>query len=155
VAAYSRSEQEISEGNYFKFTFVRSPFARFASFYKDKILKWDDNLGKKLSSDGIYRGMGVPELLTVLENIGPDNFEIHLRPMYKTIYDQAGRNRVDFVGRLEFIEKDFCYVREMTGFSGDLPRLNRSNTQIDDYLDSHAKRRLRKIYQEDFEIFQY
>lgn len=97
---------------YFKFSFVRNPWARLVSEYRYRVYgrHWD--------------------FKTFLFNHFPraawsDKY-CHVLPQYDFLYDKRGHRLVDFVGRMETLQKDFCHACEHIGI--DPPALPRKNT---------------------------
>ena len=83
--------------DYFKFTFVRNPWSRLVSEYRYR------DYHKKMSfRDFVFNGL--PE-----ESSYTDAYR-HIVPQYDFLYDSAGNQLVDFVGKFETIQKDFDQV---------------------------------------------
>lgn len=90
--------------SYYKFSFVRNPWARIVSEYK-------------------YRGHArkydfKTYLFKHLPKPGFTDMYTHIIPQYEFLYDEDGKLLVDFVGRFENLQKDFDAVCDKIG----LPR---------------------------------
>ncbi|PLW94461.1 MAG: hypothetical protein C0592_02705 [Marinilabiliales bacterium] len=131
---------------YFKFAFVRHPEARFISVWKDKILrqnyfvfpesKWEDM--KELDN-----------FLSWVETLNINKCDEHLRAQNALI----DLNHVDFVGRLENLNRDFEYLASKIGVSStELEHLNKT-PEKELELTTEQKQRIFNIYRKDFEVF--
>ena len=79
--------------SYFKFAFVRNPFARLVSEYRYRLLarKYDFNTW----------------VMNELPRPAWNDQYCHILPQYDFVYDDDGRLVVDFVGRFEHLSRDF------------------------------------------------
>lgn len=158
--------------SFFSFAFVRHPYERAVSTYtffrkmlaEDRalhpLLKWLNRFRKK----SIFSW----EIITaILETKSFSEFIRHpgfvsapaARPQYRWIYDDNGKKLVDFIGRMERIDQDFDHLIRKIGYKNiNLERKNVSNTtkkysqycyKEDDLVY------LYKLYQKDFDLFQY
>jgi len=132
--------------SYFKFTFVRNPWARVFSWYKNVMR--DEHHQKKL---GIKQQLGLCEFL--------DNYSEQwaLKPQLYWIKDIDGKIPLDFIGRFENLQKDFEYVAEKLGLEdAGLPHLLAGNTPpYVDYYDEHSRKLVAKKYSEEIKLFGY
>jgi hypothetical protein len=104
--------------NYFTFSFVRNPWDRLVSefryrrydekyTFKEFVIRW---LPNKDSYSDAYR---------------------HIIPQYRFLYDDAGNQLVDFVGRFEKLQSDFDYVCSKLDITNSLlPHVNSSRRNI-------------------------
>ncbi|MBU3023748.1 sulfotransferase family protein [Aestuariibacter sp. A3R04] len=147
---------------FFKFSFVRNPWARIVSEYNYR------NYHKRMSfRNFVTRGM--PE-----KSDYSDSYR-HLMPQYDFLHDEAGNLLVDFVGRFENLQTDFDYVCSQLGF-GDtkLPHVNSSKNQsllqkisifmskeskkrkhYSEYYDDVTRKIVQKMYSKDIDTFGY
>lgn len=102
---------------YFKFAFVRNPWSRLVSEYRYR------SYGQRYSFSEFVRD-GLPE---------PDDYtdaHRHIVPQVSYLYDESGKQLVDFVGRFERLQADFDKICERIGFEESvLPRRNVSGGQ--------------------------
>ena len=101
--------------SYFKFAFVRNPFARLVSEYRYRLLasKYDFNTW----------------VTKELPRPGWNDQYCHILPQYDFLYDDAGSLLVDFVGRFENLRCDFEQVcQKLNVPCGALPRTNSSRS---------------------------
>lgn len=142
--------------DYFVFGFVRNPWDRLVSEYR-------------------YRGYPYPFRDFVLAKFpGPadDNYRTgvggyrHVLPQSDFLFDAAGNQLVDFIGRFENLAGDFAVVRERVGLPpGELPHVNRSNAPAPaqprcgpayrDYYDAETRGFVETFYANDIDRFGY
>lgn len=140
---------------YFKFTVVRNPWDRIASFYR--FLGYD-----RLSS---FRGFVQRYLPRQMEKKA-----WFLCPQADYLYGRDNELLVDFVGRFEMLAQDFAAACEHMGISGArLPHVNQSLTSrpgpkgwlrrrplpYRDMYDDRSRALVRKLYERDVEAFSY
>ena len=151
--------------NYFKFAFVRNPWARLVSEYRYR---------------SCYKKYTFKEF--VLERLPKqdaysDKYR-HIMPQYDFIHDRDGKIIVDFVGRFENLQEDFQTVLQKLSIpTARLPRMNVSlSKDIEiikkikyllfrktytaqkhwkDYYDRDTAEIVRKIYSQDIKKFNY
>ena len=138
----SRSQYQ----TYFKFTFVRNPWARVYSWYKN-VLK--DPLHQ--------RELGVPPdcpFPDFVENY-LDCWALHAQLDW--LHDHKGRVPLDFIGRYENLKDDFERVAHQIGLDdATLPHLVRSGGghYLDAY-DEHSRSLVAQRYAEEIAYFGY
>lgn len=154
---------------YFGFSFVRNPFRRvLSSFYhKDAVSKKFATNRYSKTSNG-FKSFVVNEMKPLIgyekeilwHPIYPDDVvHHHFLPQYFFMINEKGNVGVDFVGKLENLERDWSYVsNKLFNHTKKLPRLNRSTVAID--FDSHfddpeVNDILVRFYKKDFELFGY
>ncbi|WP_207063156.1 sulfotransferase family protein [Motiliproteus sp. SC1-56] len=112
---------------YFKFTFVRNPWARLVSEFRYR------DYDKQMSFRDFVLG-GLPE-----ECDYSDAYR-HIAPQYDFVYDESGKLLVDFVGKFENLQDDFKVVCEALAIQGStLPHANLSTRE------NSLKERVKKI----------
>jgi len=149
--------------SYFKFSFVRNPWARIVSEYrfgnhnKTKPFKTFllDRFQKKSNYADTYR---------------------HVIPQYNFLYNETGKLLVDFVGRFENLQDDFDLICSKIGITdSQLPHVNSSNQasikdkiiklvsgkrksksyHYTDYYDEETEEIVRDMYMKDIKTFKY
>ena len=116
---------------YLRFTFVRHPFDRLVSFYRNQVspqkkldARAKSMLQEELAASAFWLGMGFGEFVqTVLTNELARNNR-HVRPQSELIISDGGL-AVDYLGRVEEIEEGWHQLGRWTG--GNLPPLYRFN----------------------------
>lgn len=142
---------------YFKFAFVRNPWARTLSAYNFLVKGGINELDKRWSEailskyqdfeDFVMHGLHTPEV----------NNWTHFIPQHKWICDHKNRNLMDFTGRLESIEADYEYIREQTGIGLPLQHRNKGKA-VSSYHEFYTKAMQKKVaedYKFDIELFNY
>lgn len=154
--------------SFFKFSFVRNPYARVLSLYHylgySRIISVEKFIEKVLA-----------------EKVKQDHF--FYQPQYDYLYSEDGQLLVDYVGKLEQISTDIEYVLAKSGLqSQKLPHVNKSEKGLKRGLTSlitnpalllqlnlgkvfskkkvkalsdHEKKLIYQLYSKDFEHFDY
>lgn len=132
--------------SYYKFTFVRNPWARAFSWYKnvmrDEIHKKTYNITCDLSFKDYLR-----------MNSGKDM----LRPQLYWIKSFDGSIKMDFIGRFETLTEDFQHVcRAINLPQIELPhKIQGKGEDYRKYYDSESIDIISKIYDEEIKVFDY
>lgn len=150
--------------SYFKFSFVRNPWARIVSEYR-----YRNFLGHKSFKDFVLNKLPEP---------GWDDKYRHIMPQTEMLYDGEGRLLVDFVGRFERLQNDFDHVCEHLGFTeSTLPHVNSSDKKsrelrrkirnrlrhngennfrnYTEFYDAETRKTVANMYRADIEAFGY
>jgi hypothetical protein len=144
--------------SYFKFTFVRNPWDRLVSAYlfmksggaHNKDRDWAErHLAAYSDFDSfIQQGLHRQEMLA-----WP-----HFRPQVNFLKDQFGKLGVDFIGRVENIEKDMAFIQEKLNIHKELLFINRTQNKKPDYRSYYSPSTrdiVAEVYQEDIQTFGY
>jgi len=138
---------------YFKFSFVRNPFARAVSNFKMFTGK-AVNENEKIKVDQMKEFLKEPEKLTFIKflNFINEKDNHHWQPQSDFIPPN-----VDFVGKLENISNDILIVFDKAKIQGlTLPHFNKTiKDSYLDYYDEESKSLVESKYQKDFERFGY
>ena len=154
-----------------KFSFVRNPLDRVLSayfnFFVDNKNRARDRHIDAITARGyieggdIYRNFDV--FLDYIEEsilIDRVNTDRHWREQHINIgYDVF---KLDFIGRVEMFQDDIKRVFEMAGKEAEYSRLksvnmkfNKSSRSEEFIIKKHSKLKIEKIYERDYEIFEY
>lgn len=138
--------------NFFKFSFVRNPWARLVSEFNYR------NHSKKMS----FKEFVVKAML--FEGDYSDESR-HITPQYDFLYDSSGKCLVDFIGKFEDLQKDFDVVCSKLDIKDSkLPHVNSSVKKIiikrpshkyTEYYDDETKEIVEKFYAKDIKQFNY
>jgi hypothetical protein len=132
--------------SYYKFTFVRNPFDRFISacFFKYPFLKKEQ--------ENLLRCRAWLKIILQKEQ---KNSQTIFKPQMDFISNTDGEIAVDFIGKTENINKDFCTIANHLGLKGgDLQKINSTTHNPPSYyLDPELENNLRIIYKQDFLLY--
>ncbi len=152
-----------TEQDYFKFTFVRNPFERLVSCYESKYKSDRKFLGKSKEHlwfdyylfGYIKEDKGFDTFVRKISII-PDRLkDFHFIPQYNIIYDKKGKCMVDYVGKLENMDRAYQRLKEKYDF-GDLPYMNQSGKKAwMDYYSKETAKIVYRMYRKDIEKFGY
>lgn len=149
---------------FFKFSFVRNPWARILSEYRYR------NYFQHRS----FRDF----VLNKLPGPGWDDKYRHVMPQYDMLHDSQGNLLVDFVGRFETLQQDFAHVCQRLGIADStLPHRNKSDKKsrdlkrkvrnwlfmngenelqsMADFYDDETRQAVARYYRNDIEAFGY
>jgi hypothetical protein len=150
--------------HFFKFAFVRNPYARLVSCYQNKIK------GKKFhypfARFGFTPDTTFSDFVQTIERYPDFLSDQHFRSQYYelVVLDDVKTPWLvpDFIGKVETIGPDWDYVVEkIYNISGrKLPPLPRENPDKDkrpwqSYYDDHTRALVQRRYIMDFEVFKY
>ena len=132
---------------FFKFAFVRNPWARMVSEYHWK--------GGRMKGTSFKQFLKMPyEQLRKKYRQG--GFDQHLRPQYLSIYADDGTLMVDFIGKVKNMKEDWEYVEKKLGRSIVLPRVNKTkHKHYSEYYDNETIGIIEERYGKDISLFNY
>ena len=151
--------------DYFKFCFVRNPWDRVLSCYKDKIRNKDVHGNTFVHGvfDGFLRfkkfkaGMRFDEFVEVLRTIADREADPHFKSQYTFVINEKCEILVDFTGKFENLDRDFFHICRAIGLTNiNLPHLNKK--EHGDYRKYYTKRTRSIIgerYSSDIKMFKY
>ena len=131
---------------YYKFAFVRNPYDRFVSSWKDKVIERNyfnfPNIELEKMKD-------LNNFIGWAENQNIEQCDEHIRSQHSLI----DVPQLDFLGRFESFNEDFKKVaQELNVELKQVPHLN-STKKKEVTLTSDQKHRIKKIYEKDFSTF--
>ena len=137
---------KLEYNSYFKFSFVRNPWARVYSWYKN-VLRDADH--RKIL--GITSEIEFNQFLDKFVGQGA------LRPQTYWLKDFRGEIKLDFVGRFENLSTDFDVVRGALNLHDlELPhKLNRGSSSYLKAYDYPTKKLVSDVYREEIDLFGY
>jgi hypothetical protein len=144
---------------FFRFTFVRDPYARFASFYRSKISRpFEGTIRPRFAKLGFRAGMSVDDVLDLVEATPVADLDHHLAPQGSLVF-AGGKPRVHFIGRIEQLAAGLDEIAARSGTRLEVPRVNVTAGTPDrddrEPLSAAARARLARLYAEDFACFGY
>ncbi len=152
----------------FAFAFVRNPWDRLVSCYRDKIAGEVDGFTHFTIRPGVADclarfdafsgGMPFEEFVMAVASISDGQADPHFRSQYTFVTNGARELAIDFIGRYETLLVDLDRVRERIGLPEiDLPHLQAAPRRVDypDYYTPHTRRVVAERFREDMELFRY
>jgi len=132
--------------SYFKFTFVRNPWARAFSWYQN-VLRDEQHR----AYHGIGEDMPFTEFLERFAGKGM------LRPQLYWITDYEGNIPLDYIGKFENLHQDFIEVCRRLNFKNTkLPhKLKGSHKDYRRFYDDRAVDIINQVYRKEIELFGY
>lgn len=151
--------------HYFKFCFVRNPWSRIFSCYREKIRNKDYNGYTFIN--GVFNGflrfkkfrgeMCFDEFVDVLRTIPDQKADPHFKSQHTFITNERNELIVDFLGRFEYLGRDFSYICKKIGLSNiEIPHVNKIT--CGEYRKYYTKRTcqiVRERYALDISVFNY
>lgn len=145
----------------FIFAFVRNPFDRIVSLYKNKFrsLRNLDVEGFMYTDylNGIFHPqMSFDEFVETMVKIPDRLADRHFKSQYCMIYEVPDLP-VGFVGKFENLSSDFEQLRKRFPALGELPHFNKSSAGSDyrAFYNHHTARLVAERYRRDIEEFHY
>lgn len=152
----------------FAFAFVRDPWDRLVSCYRDKIRGEVDGytfftirpgVANCLARfDAFVAGMSFDEFVRAVAAISDDDADPHFRSQHTFVTDDAGQLAVDFVGRYEHLAGDLRAVERRIGLAPlDLPRLQAARKPLPfaAFYTAETAQLVAERYARDAELFGY
>lgn len=128
----------------FKYTFIRNPFDRLNSLY--------NRLRSKNSYSIVTKGISFQEwfeLAIVDQEFPYYHNKMYIKPCYNWLVGDTGRIEVDFIGKVERLEKDFAELCDFFSIKTQLPKLKVSYEEH--YFDHDMREVVLDMYKKDFE----
>ena len=146
-----KSKQELAGSDRFKAAFVRNPYDRIVSCYKDKVLR---NHHRAFDKYDIPHGCSFDYFVRRISDIPDDKADQHFRSQYHELYYQD-KLVPDFVGKFESLNDDWSRLNSLIDL--DLSPLPHHNKTDDKTIDISLPlcRLIRERYADDFEAFGY
>jgi len=153
-------------GEFYRFSFVRNPYARVLSAYLDKIVQHKPQVRKVLrilglpDDDDAVAGTDLTfeQFVESIENTPLKSLDHHWRPQYLQLMHPL--LKLDFIGKVESFEDDWSEVASRIGLSGDagenvLWHQTGARKKFKQYYNFGLQERVRIVYRKDFEIYGY
>ena len=152
----------------FTFAFVRNPWDRLVSCYRDKIggevggfTGFSEGAGVAhclARFDEFTAGMSFKAFVRAVAAIPDERADAHFRSQNTFVRTKAGKLGVDFIGRFERLQGDFAHVSRQVGLpSSVLPRLQAAKTAVNyvDYYDVEIRKLVASRFRDDIHTFSY
>lgn len=148
----------------FKFTFVRNPYVRCLSMFRDKVERGSNNRYRTVPGFGQRGREGFREFVRFLGD-GGTSYDDHFLPQVDSL--PFAVSDFDYVGKIESFSDDFLEVLRLANidYSKEVIDLvkKRANTShvtysenyLDDYYDPEIRDMVRRVYRDDFSKLDY
>lgn len=150
------------------FAFVRNPWDRLVSCYRDKIRGEVDGytyftirpgVANCLARfDAFFAGMSFDDFVRAVASIPDDQADAHFRSQHRFVTDDEGALAVDLIGRYEHLAEDFQRISHTLGLPAiELPRLQAARTpaRYAAFYSPETRRIVADRYVRDLEMFGY
>lgn len=161
------SKERLYPGLY-TFAFVRNPWDRLVSCYRDKIVGEvsdftefsDKGLAHCLSVyDEFSANMTFKEFVYAVNSIPDNHADEHFRSQFYNLVNASGEIAIDFIGRFEKLDFDFSLIVKQIGLpeSTTLPRLQAASKPVrySDYYTDTTRKIVAERYERDIRYFFY
>ena len=150
---------------YYKFAFVRNPFDRLVSCYRDKVIyRGPDEVYRRPYFDkylfDIPANISFAEFVRRIVRIPDYLADRHFKSQYSSLY-RKGRPLVDYVGKFEHLARDWERLATRYGFETSLARKHVSSTKkgvrsdYREYYSAELAALVYERYKDDVEAFGY
>lgn len=138
----------------FKFTFVRNPIQRAISFYKNKILAFDQDVTPYYESIGLKQNMPFEKFVAKLVTVDHSRLDQHLADQYIKVIDRR-RIVVDFIGKIEEMDAHWQIFNDYIDEDLPMKRMNRTTIDSSITLSEEMITLLKKYFEIDTVLFGY
>ena len=152
--------------DYLKFSFVRNPWDRVVSCYRQKIAnpdpsKFPNSITKTLSKLNLYKPqMSFEDFVKIISIIPDQKSDPHFRSQHNFMISNQGDFFLDYVGKIENLNQDFADLSNLIGVKKfAIPHKNKSvflaNKNYAEFYTDETKAIIEKRYSIDIDLFQY
>ncbi len=138
--------------DYFKFAFVRNPWARLVSCWQNKVI--DSNVEFDFEETELKRMQHFEAFVDFVASLDIDKCNSHLRSQTALI----DLNNIDYLGRMETFGDDVNHIFRRLGLNEKevVPRNVTANKKpYQDYYSRELAAKVSQIYRKDIQIFGY
>jgi chondroitin 4-sulfotransferase 11 len=141
----------------YSFTFVRNPYSRVQSAYNFLKKGGMNSVDEKFANKFIHKFEDLNDfILHGLNESEEIQRWIHFIPQYEFLF-YNGKKQVDYIGKVENINKDYKYIMNVLGIKNDLETHNQMQSGNDfmQHFNDESKQVIQQLYSKDFEEFNY
>jgi dermatan 4-sulfotransferase 1 len=143
---------------FFIFAFVRNPYDRIFSAYKNKVLHPSELNGKNIfRNHGVFLGMKFSEFIDVVSVIPDNKIDRHLRSQSWFLCHEE-KLIPEYIGHLESFDNDWEKINSRFNLGSPKHKNATKSLNIDDYSEQYTHDLEEKVfnrYKKDFELFGY
>ena len=144
--------------NTFIFAFVRNPYERLYSAYKNKVLQPLESGAKNiLINHGVTLGVSFEEFVDIVCNIPDKSIDRHLRSQ-SWFLTFEGNLIPSYIGRLESFDEDWKVLSNRFGLPAPMHKNSTKkskNSLVLEGFSSELQEKVYKRYEQDFLMFNY
>ena len=152
---------------FYKFSFVRNPFSRLYSAFKDKIKPgiehpvFIDCVEIGLYKLGLRKEHSFSQFVNLVCSTPSELLDLHVKPQWQFIFTSDNEKIVNDLYRFEDFSAEMLRLTQRLGIHiklEDIPHENRAQVRLDEYkqfYDIDTITAVAKRYDKDFEIFGY
>ena len=151
--------------HYFKFAFVRNPWDRLVSCYRDKVRFDSGHVYERYVNDfdDYFAKMGVTrsnlsftDFVELVSEISDENADAHFRSQSWFLHDSKGNLLPNFVGRFENLKEDFEKVANTLNLALKIPHLRKtSHAAYTEWYNERTRALITRRYANDIRLFDY
>lgn len=142
-----------------KFAFVRNPYDRLVSCYRDKIRSPSEFGVIAADHKRLYEDMPFNEFVRKVHKIPDNKADKHFKSQHCFVTNSKGKLIPNFIGKFENLDEDFKKIMNRLQVENPpaLPQKNKSKRAKDyrKYYDDETKRLVEQRYKKDLELFNY
>lgn len=162
---YYPTEKEIlgKYKSYFKYSFVRNPWSRLVSCYKNRIVLDSDEINSTkstlLKTNPEFRSdMSFEEFIDVVCEIPDSKADQHFRSQLFELTGRKDKLLVNYIGHLEKMGDHLKQIAEYSGLPfSDFPKVNTTNKRksYQDFYTPETIEKVRQRFKADIDFFNY
>lgn len=150
----------LREKGYFVFSFVRNPYSRIVSFYKNKFEPSANGYlkTKRFAIKHQFRKMrDFTDVVKVICDTPDYLSDAHFMSQTRILFGPDNQNHLDFIGKLENMDHDFGIISQRVNL-GPLGRRNPSSSITQEWMDYYTPelaRMTHERFKSDFDLLVY
>jgi hypothetical protein len=147
----------LAKNNYI-FAFVRNPYDRLYSAYKNKVIQPLEIGGKNIfRNHGVRLGMKFDDFVDIVCRVPDNKIDRHLRSQ-SWFLSYEGKVIPKFIGHLESFDKDWAELNKRFNLGDPIHKNSTKSLNVEDYREKYSSELEEKVfkrYKEDFTFFGY